>query len=624
MPPQPSRQLAASKQQAQSLFQKGQFKQACTLYEKLCRKHPNDAELTYMLGSVYGQLGKFEEATRSFRTCIELQPNAFVAHCGLGAALKGLGQYAEAEQSFREALKLQPGNPDVILELAISLLRQDKLEESQGFFQQVLKSGSDSAEALHSLGEIRHATRRYEEAIDFYQRALKIAPDRAGTHNRIGHAQFMLGLYDEAIPHFREAVRIIPDFAEAYKNMGSALMTAGNAEAARKALQQALQLRPDYTDALVCEINLYEQEGDPEGAYERLARLVQRNIEHPGLATTFINICRHVERCDEAIVYAERVLENNHLPAATELMVQFALGKLHDRLENYDKAFLHYQRGNELKPDTFNEVEHTGIIDALTRVFSWQFLATAPRATVRSERPVFIVGMPRSGTSLTEQILASHPMVFGAGELMDVGNMVTALPGLVGKSPSYPFNLARLTPAILDDFAQKYLDHLAALDPGAPRVTDKMPQNFLHLGLIALAFPDARVIHCVRDPRDTCLSIYFQNFNEAHNYANKLEDVGRYYRQYEKLMQHYKGLLNIQIMEVQYEDLVANQENLTRQLLDFAGLDWDDRCLEFNKTRRFVATSSYDQVRQGMYTRSAGRWKHYEHNIGPLLDVLGR
>jgi hypothetical protein len=223
---------------------------------------------------------------------------------------------------------------------------------------------------------------------------------------------------------------------------------------------------------------------------------------------------------------------------------------------------------------------------------------------------------------LTEQILASHPQVFGGGELMDVGYMVEELPTLVGEKPGYPYNLSKVNPAVLNGFAKKYLDHLAKLNPDAARVTDKMPQNFLHLGLIALTFPDARIIHCVRDPLDTCLSIYFQNFNEAHTYANSLENIGSYYRQYEKLMQHYKGILDIPLLEVSYEELIANQEQVSRQLVDFSGLDWDDRCLQFSNTRRFVATSSYHQVRENIYSSSVGRWRHYEKHIGPLLDTL--
>lgn len=623
MPTKSLPQLAARKQRALGLLQRGQARQAGILYDKLCREFPNDAESHYMLGTTCGQLGRLKEAADSFRTCLRLQPNAFVAHCGLAAAYKGLGKYTEAEQSLRMALGLQPGHVDVLQELAGILLLQDRMEEAESLLQQILESGQPTADALHGLGEIKHASGRFREAIDLYQRALKSDPNRANTFNRTGHAQFMLGQYQEAIRNYRMAVRLKPDFAEAYKNLGTALMTAGQADAAREALLQALKVRPDYTDALICEIDLHEHEGDLPGAYERLARLIGQDIEHPGLATTFLNICSHVGRCDEAIAYAERVLENHRLPATTELMVDFALGKLHDRLRNYPRAFEYFQRGNELKPDSFNASEHIAIIDALITLYSWQFFTAAPRASVRSERPVFIVGMPRSGTSLTEQILASHPQVYGAGELPDVGSMVYSLPGIIGDKPPYPFNLAKVTPDTLDRFARDYLDHIGNLNDTAMRVTDKMPQNFLFLGLIAQVFPEARVIHCVRDPRDTCLSIYFQNFSEAHGYASRLGNIGLYYRKYEELMQHYKAVLDIPFLEVSYEDLVANQERVTRELVEFAGLEWDDRCLEFNRTKRFVATSSYDQVREGLYTKSAGRWKNYEQYLDPLLEALG-
>jgi len=187
MPPQPSRKLAAGKQQAQSLFQKGQFKQACTLYEKLCRKYPNDAELSYMLGSVHGQLGKFEAAARSFRTCIELQPNAFIAHCGLGAAFKGLGQFAEAEQSFMDALKLQPGHTNVIQELAGILLAQDKSAAAEKLLLELASKHPHCSAAFHGLGEISAAKGQLDEAIRYYRKALELEPERAETHNRLGY-----------------------------------------------------------------------------------------------------------------------------------------------------------------------------------------------------------------------------------------------------------------------------------------------------------------------------------------------------------------------------------------------------------------------------------------------------
>jgi hypothetical protein len=232
------------------------------------------------------------------------------------------------------------------------------------------------------------------------------------------------------------------------------------------------------------------------------------------------------------------------------------------------------------------------------------------------------VGMPRSGTTLVEQILASHPQVYGAGELNVIGDAVQSIDRLSGNKIHYPSNLDGLESELLDDIANCYLEKLKALDAEAMRVTDKHPINFLHLGLIALAFPDAHVIHCTRDPRDTCLSIYFQAFSPANSYASNLEHTGFYYRLYEKLMRHFKEVLSISVLDVTYEDLVINQEQVSRKLIDFVGLDWHERCLAFHQTSRYVATPSYDQVREKMYTSSIGRWRRYEKYLAPLLKAL--
>ena len=416
-------------------------------------------------------------------------------------------------------------------------------------------------------------------------------------------------------------MRIDPRFLPAYTGLGRALAGAGQATEARTALHKALRIDPHNIDAIVLEAALSEQEGDFKSAYEQLAPIAERGIEHPGLAVTFAKLCHQNGRTEEAVDYLERWFEKSGVPSPKTESIHFALGKFYDATGNYDKAFEHYRQGNDLIPYDADDSEYTLEFEKIIRTFNSKFMMAAPRASLQNERPVFIVGMPRSGTSLTEQILASHPDVFGAGELLDIHDHATGLSARLGTELPYPDCMKKLTTKILDTVAQAYLDHLAELDASAVRVTDKMPQNFIFLGFIALLFPDARVIHCIRDPRDTCLSNYFQQ-SSIHQHANRLESMGAYYRQYEKLMQHWRSLLDIPILEVNYEDLVASQEEVSRKLVEFIGLKWDRRCLEFHETRRYVATPSYDQVRQPLYTSSVGRWRNYERHIEPLLRAL--
>jgi hypothetical protein len=247
-----------------------------------------------------------------------------------------------------------------------------------------------------------------------------------------------------------------------------------------------------------------------------------------------------------------------------------------------------------------------------------------PRARVQSDRPIFIVGMVRSGTSLVEQILASHPAVYGAGELPDVTEITRALPGLLGTDDRYPEFLPILNQEAVDSMACRYLDRLNQIAPGAMRVTDKMPGNFMYLGLIELLFPGARIIHCMRDPVDTCLSAYFQDFSNNHPYAYDLSNLGAFYRGYLKLMAHWRKVLHLPLLEVRYEDLVADQERISRTLIEFCGLEWDSRCMQFHDSRRFVETASHDQVNRPLCHHSIARWKNYERHLAPLLAELNK
>jgi hypothetical protein len=229
--------------------------------------------------------------------------------------------------------------------------------------------------------------------------------------------------------------------------------------------------------------------------------------------------------------------------------------------------------------------------------------------------------MPRSGTSLVEQILSTHPGVYGAGELTAIDQFARHLGDATGDA--YPQSALHLDQATIDAAARQYLAALQDLAPSAIRVTDKMPGNFLHLGLIQLLFPGARVIHCRRDPLDTCLSCYFQQFNQGQTFSYDLSDLGHHYRQYQRLMRHWQSVISLPMLDVHYEDLVADQEAMSRKMLEFCGLDWTDECMRFYESKRYVATASYDQVRQPIYHKSVGRWRHYERYLGPLKTALG-
>lgn len=302
--------------------------------------------------------------------------------------------------------------------------------------------------------------------------------------------------------------------------------------------------------------------------------------------------------------------------------LHFKLGTLLDKAGQYPAAFAHVQRANELRDHQFDSAAFGAFVDDLIRTFSPEFVRAMARARHGSTRPLFIVGMPRSGTSLVEQILASHPQVQGAGELEDIRLLMAQLPARVQQP--FPACFAALTPTLCDELAQPYLDRLTQLSAQARYVSNKMPENFLHLGLVAMLFPQARVIHCRRDPLDTCLSCYFNDFSGSHAYAYDLADLGRYYHHYQRLMDHWRAVLDLPILELDNEALVADQEGMTRRLLAFCELPWDAACLRFYEHDRVVNTLSYRQVRRPITDVSIGRWRHYAEYLGPLKQALGQ
>ncbi len=317
-------------------------------------------------------------------------------------------------------------------------------------------------------------------------------------------------------------------------------------------------------------------------------------------------------------------------PGDERSRLHFVLARVRERAGAYDHAFAHYRRANELLQESqgadgaADPAEQRRLVDRLIAVCTPAFFERVRSFGSDSEVPVFVVGMPRSGTTLAEQILASHPHARGAGELNDIDGLATRLPERLGGTQPYPECLERLDPATARAAADVYLGRLRQYGGTAARVIDKLPFNFVHLGLIAALFPRARIVHCRRDPIDTCLSVYFQDFAQSLPCGRDLGQLGRYYRDYERLMAHYAQVLPLPLFELRYEELTADQEAVSRRFVSFCGLEWDERCLRFHETERTVRTCSALQVRQPLYRSSVGRWKHYEAHLGPLLEALGR
>lgn len=575
-----------------------------------------DAEAQFNLANTLRQQGRLEEAVSHYNEALRTNPGHVLARHNLGNAFLALGRFGDAEASFRHVLGLNPNIAESHCNMGNALLAQRRPEEAVASYRRALHLNPRLAVAHSNLGDALRDLGLPEDAAASCREALTLDPQHAETHNGLGNALLDLGRLPDAAASYARALSINPRFVKAYVNLAMVLRLLGNAAEAEAMCRHALQLDPAAAAAVALLAELQADSGrfaEAESLFKRAAEL------DPNMPEAWAGIA-HLRKMTPAdapwLTQALRIADGALAPRQ-EAYLRYALGKYCDDLGDYERAFFHYLRANNLTKlygSAHDGRQMTGKVDALIRRYD-QVWARRPRAhAIQSPRPVFIVGMPRSGTSLAEQILASHPSVFGAGELPFWTDATTA------------YAAATPTGADSDElataFGKDYLRRLAELSTDAIRVVDKMPANFLHLGLIHDALPNARIIHLQRNARDTCLSIYFQHFKTGLAYANDLEDLTNYYLEYRRLMEHWRNVLPASVLlEVSYEDLVATQENESRRMLEFIGLPWDAACLDFHRTDRKVMTASKWQVRQKISSASVGRWRHYRNFIGPLARL---
>ena len=566
----------------------GDFEAAKRSYRRAIALSPRYAEAHSNLGNALRAGKRLEEAVAAYRRALRIEPRFADAHNNLGTALRDLGSVAEAERSYRAALALRPDDPAILANLALALRDFARLDEAEALLRRALAIDPRNARALAHLALIL-LDRDLAEASEATARdALALRPEDPQILNALGQALARQGRPAEALALYRRALALLPDFADAHNNAGIALIELGELDAAREMLRRAVAIDPRHAGAYM---NLAEAQklghGDPAlTAMETLAR-------KPGA-----------------------------LSESQKMYLHFALGKALGDAGDPVRAFHHMLEGNRLKRSqiVYDEAVALGAFDRIRKAFTPSLLATKSGHGAPSRLPIFVVGMPRSGTTLVEQILASHPRVHGAGELEDFARIVRDLRPSAG---DYPEALAALDPAQIGAIGERYLERLAARSGGADRATDKMPSNFYFIGLIHLALPEASIIHVRRDPLDTCLSCFSKHFASPQNHTYDLAELGRYYRKYAELMAHWQEVLPAgRMLEVRYEDLVAGFEPAARRILAHCGLDWDEACRSFHRTARPVHTASAAQVRQPIYGSAVGRGKPYREFLTPLLREL--
>jgi len=547
------------------------------------------------------------ELTRSY-------PNSGLAWKALGVACQL--QDKDALGPLQRAVRLLPRDAETHSNLGSALRRIGRLQESVASYRNALEIRPSSAEVWNNLGNALRDLGQHDDACAAFHRALQLLPGFAKACNNLGNVLRDMGRFDDAIDQYRRAVARDPSYAEAHYNLGAALRVQMRTTEAESSCRRALELDPNFVPAIILSAELQADRGEFAAAEASYRHASAIEPDSPESWAGIAGLKRMTASDIDWLSDAQRIVS---LPLAPrrELYLRYALGKYFDDVGEYREAFDNYRRANELAK-VGRPLHDRGRISTeiaqLMDAHDNDWVRRMQLDANQSDLPVFIVGMPRSGTTLAEQILASQGGVCGAGEL----------PFWNAAASRYVDARARGESErdLLSSMAGEYLRQLGSLSAGARRVIDKMPGNFLFLGLIHAALPKARFIHLRRHPIDTCLSIYFQNFGAAHYYSNDLEDLAHYYSEYLRIMDHWRQILTpSSLLEVTYEDLVNDPKTSSRRMVEFIGLPWDPGCLEFHRSIRPVHTFSRWQARQNITKGSVGRWRSYDAFVGPLQRI---
>ena len=608
-------QPLADLQTAFRCHQTGDLNAAAAGYQKVLATIPNQFDALHLLGVVELERNNPGRAVDLLRRALSIRPDVAAAHMNFANALRASGRSAEAFTHYERALALQPDFEQAHLNLAKTALEQGDYATALRHADRALALNAGNADGHNVRGNAALGLKDIQLAEEAFRTACGLSPGFAPAQTNLGNVLLQQGKVAEGMQHHREACKLAPASAVAQYNLGTALLKHGRAEESVEVLQRAVQLGPEMAEAW----NGLGLARQAMGDFDLAIASFNRAIElRPGYAEAF----RHLAKCGRAgsaaleIPRLQTLLQQQNLPVEGQVAIHFALGKLHDDEARFDEAFAHFKLANGLLEQdliatgqAYDAQRFRARIEGIISTMTPRWLEERRGWGHPSNMPVFVLGAPRSGTSLVEQIVASHPEARGAGELRDIGQIVQL--GVLDE------------PSKLRASAQAYLDRLRALAPGARIVTDKMPDNIFSLAAIAAMFPNARVILCRRDLRDTGLSCYMTRFSSSqYAFSFNLLHCGERLYETGRLADHWMKHPPLRLLEVSYESLVTDFASEARRLIDFLGLAWTPACLEFNKTRRAVTTASAWQVRQPIYQGSVGRWRHYEKHLEPLFAGL--
>lgn len=647
---------------AWKLFREEKWKEAEQACIKSLKHKRFNSNAWALMGLLEQKKGKHNHAVLAFRAALAYGPDLHAVHYSLGVSLRLTGKAKAALAHLKIANKAEPDIANYSRELAITQFELGDYDQSELNFKTAMSSSQTKHLVFLYLGHIAKKRGNYNVAIDYYNEAsqtkpnfnvatiakaetlleidefdraleiylnlLKNTPDDVHFNLKIASLLFTLGRLGPAEQHAKKSIKNEPGNIEAHILLGKIILSKGNLSQAQDIFEKTLNMQPDDSRALVAHAVLLERKGEIERARKIVDTVINDIPDHPQLLMLLARLQdENAGRRNVVNLISKRLSSDKPLNRDARAQLNFSNGTLLDRLGDIDSAFLHFSEGNKLRSHarTFDKDVLIEEFNTLKKIFTKDFFLHKPISEYQNDsNMIFIVGMPRSGTSLTEQIFSSHSQIYGVGEQILLGKIIDQWFEVkkTSKQEHYLGISDELNSDILTTKAEEYYSGLPKISAKYMYIVDKMPYNFMHLGLLSLIFPKAKIVHCTRNAVDTTLSCFFQDFAEGNSFSYNLENCGWFYQQYKSLMDHWIEVLPIPVYTSSYELLVDNPKEEIIKLLKYCDLEFENTCMNFHQTGRIVHTASYQQVREPIYKRSIEKWRRYEKHIGPLFRAL--
>ena len=602
----------------------GNLDQAKENYEKAIELDPNFAEVYHNLGNLYRDQGKFDTAKTYYQQALKLNSQLEKTYINLGLLERDAGNREQAIDYHNKLLALYPNHAEGYNNLGLLQSEEGNYEEAEASLKYSIQLKPEYADAYNNLGLLCQSQGRDEEAASYYQIAINCyqkakakKTDFVKANHNLGLLFYDIGELEKAKTYYKKALAINPNYPEALNNLGLVYKEKQKINLAIKYFNKALEINPNMVIAYSNLGNTFRQKGDFETAVDYYNRGFQIDPNSAHLYYSFSEIHKYQKEGDPYFDNLLALRENKEIIYTNRKYIEFALAKAWRDIGNYEEEIACLNQGNAMKREEINYSIDKDLerFDDIKQKFNSDTLSKFDSIFEPTRIPIFILGMPRSGTTLTEQILSSHSQVAGLGELPYLFQTVKTNKNLFE-------NLPKITKEELIEARNQYLEQVAQHNDDSPYFTDKMPYNFQGIGLIKILFPEAKIIHCQRHPLDICLANYQRLFTTGNYHSYNLEELGQYYLGYYQLMEHWYSIIPNFMYPLQYENLVTNQEEESRKLIQFCGLNWEDNVLNFQENQRSISTASVVQVRQKLYTSSANKWQRYAKHLEPLKQFF--